>query len=122
MYQARFYKQDLWKPVLIIIGWALYCVFFASQAYIQQAYAGRNGTWQNYFIPWMICSSIWALLTPLILGLAARFPLTLKRWRRGLLVHVPAAAALSCFQLGLYVVVWNLLFDPKPRGPLEQYK
>lgn len=122
MYKARFGKQDFWNPVFIILGWTAYGVFFASQSYLQQANLGQSLKWRNPFVPWLICAYSWALLTPLILVLAARFPLTLKKWRRGLMVHVPASFARSFFQLALYLLVWQLLFGPKPGGQFEQYK
>jgi hypothetical protein len=119
---ARFGKQDVWNPVFIILGWTLYGVFFAAQNYVQQSYLGKNANWQNNLATWLICAYSWALLTPLILVLATRFPPTLKNWRRCLMVHVPAAVTLSFFQLALYLIVWQSIYGPKPGGPFEQYK
>src|SRR4051812_45078196 len=37
----------------------------------------------------------WALLAPVVLWLARRFPFTLGTWRRSLLVHVPALGVVT---------------------------
>lgn len=121
VYKAIFFKQDFLNPVLIVLGWTLYGLFFASQSYLQQVNFGQSSNWRNPFLPWLTCAYTWAMLTPLILVLASRFPLTLKAWRRTVMIHIPSALAFSLFQPMLYLFVWQLLFGHKPGSQLEQY-
>jgi LytS/YehU family sensor histidine kinase len=57
-----------------------------------------------------LCAFAWALLTPVILWLARRFPFTRKNWLRPLLLHITAAIFFSLFSLVVYVLVWRFLF------------
>lgn len=123
MYQAKFGARLGWDLVLIVTGWTLYAVLFASQSYIQLAYAGKSRGFRDHFVPWLICSALWAMLTPLVLRLATRFPLiTRTKWSYGLVIHVPAAVALSLFQLALFVFVRQSILGTKPGTLFEQYK
>src|SRR5262249_20930984 len=56
---------------------------------------------------------LWALLTPVILALAVRFPLARGTWKRGLAVHVGASVALSALQL---LVAGRVLYLVLPAG------
>ena len=59
--------SNLRKPLvwgLLFGGWTLFALFFAGQAYLQSAYFGRPDSWGHALAVWLICSYIWALLTP----------------------------------------------------------
>jgi two-component system, LytTR family, sensor kinase len=102
--------KSVWIKVLAITGgWALYGLFFTSQAYLNQAFFGREVRWGQALAIWMLCAFAWALLTPAILWLARRFPFTRKNWLSPLLVHIAAAIFFSGFSLVVYVLVWRLL-------------
>ncbi len=122
MNQAKIDRQNFWGPAFIFIGWTLYGIFFASQAYLRQAYLGRNANWQNNLAPWLICAYTWALLTPLILTLASRFPFERKKWLHAFAVHLPAAAALSLFQLAAYTIIFQLIFANSSGSFIERYQ
>jgi hypothetical protein len=120
--RRNFYQRNLFGPALIFLGWTLYGLFFASQAYIQQAFIGKNATWQNNLGRWLICAYLWALLTPLILVLAAGFPFARRGWLSALPVHLVASAALSLFQLALYSFVHQLIFGPRQGSWFDRYQ
>lgn len=90
--------------------WTLYGLFFASQSYLNQAFFGKEVRWGQTLIIWLLCAFSWALLTPLILWLAKRFPFARKNWLSPLLLHVTAAIFFSLFSLVVYVLVWRFLF------------
>jgi hypothetical protein len=56
-----------------------------------------------------LCAYCWAVLTPLVIRLASRFPFAKGRFVRAFAVHVPAAVGFSLAQLGLYSVVASVI-------------
>jgi hypothetical protein len=96
----------------ILAAWVLFGLFFASQAAVSTAHAGRAIDWRFTLAAWMTCAAVWAALTPLVLGIARRFPLERGRWRRALLVHVPASVVVSALALLLFVLAHRAWEDP----------
>jgi two-component system LytT family sensor kinase len=97
------------KGLPIIGGWTLYGLFFTSQAYLNQAFFGKEVRWGQALAIWMLCAFAWALLTPAILWLGRRFPFSRPNWLSPLLVHIAAATFFSFFSLVVYMLVWRLL-------------
>jgi two-component system, LytTR family, sensor kinase len=95
--------------VAIFAAWTLFGLFFAGQAYLGQTYLGRGLSWDEALLRWMPCAYAWALLTPLVLGLNRRFPITRERWLPALLVHVPCSVAFSAAGMLLYALGQQLL-------------
>jgi signal transduction histidine kinase len=89
------------RPLLIFGAWTAVGVFFASQLYVLYPITsgGREITFSRALLVNLPFYWLWALLTPVILALARRFPLERGRWKRGLAVHVGASVALSALQL-----------------------
>jgi two-component system LytT family sensor kinase len=116
--------EQRWRRcVWILAAWVLFGLFFASQSAIAQAQAGRPVAWGRTLAAWMTCAGIWALLTPLVLGLARRFPFDRRRWARVLLVHLGASVALAVLSLGLFVLVHDLWEDPaRPIVPSSYFR
>ena len=54
----------------------------------------------------------WAVLTPLIIVLAERFPFDRVRWRRSLLVHLVSSVVFSVFELTLFTMAAGLFGFP----------
>src|SRR5262249_52260530 len=91
---------------LIFLGWTLLGLFFATQnyinAYLQGSYAAytkRALTWRQAVVLSLSEWYLWAMLAPLILWLARRFPIERPARLRGLLVHAVAGLALSVFKV-----------------------
>jgi len=107
--QTRFHaigKQTYIRLALIFLAWTAYGVFFASQSIIRQ---GISRGLARHLVPWLLCAYCWAVLTPLVLRLASRFPFAKDRFGQAFFVHIPAAVGLSLLQLGLYSAVATLL-------------
>src|SRR5262245_33798972 len=99
-----------WRIIVLgIIGWTLYGVFFACQAYISSAYFGRTAGFQRTLASWLLCASIWMLMTPLIYQLAQRFPLEKGKLQVSIPAHLFAALFISLTILGIYTLTWGLL-------------
>src|ERR1700752_3500018 len=107
--QTRFQsigRQSYIRLGLIFLAWTAYGVFFASQSLIRQ---GVSRGLARHLVPWLLCAYCWAVLTPIVLRIASRFPFAKGRLLQAFFVHIPAAIGLSLVQLGLYSVVATLL-------------
>jgi hypothetical protein len=111
------------KAIIIVAGWTLFGLFFASQSYMTQVYWGREASWAEVLWVWMPCGYSWAALTPAMLYLARRFPFTRNDWLRPLLIHSLAAVASSVFATAVYVLLRKLLLWNDPAAsPIASFK
>jgi DNA-binding LytR/AlgR family response regulator len=102
-------KQSYIRLALIFLAWTAYGIFFASQSIIRQGVSKGLENLPRHLVPWLLCAYCWALLTPLVIRLASRFPFIKGQFLKAFLVHVPAAVVFSLMQLGLYSVVATFL-------------
>ena len=87
-----------WARWVIIWGvWTLIGLVFASQFYFAAYRSDRPVEWSYSIYLQMTWSYLWALVTPLVLWLASRFPIERHNWGRNLLVHTIASLVLSTF-------------------------
>ncbi|HYP02391.1 MAG TPA: histidine kinase [Pyrinomonadaceae bacterium] len=109
---------------LIFVGWTLFGSFFAVQDYLNSAYEGRPLPFGQTLVVWLSCVYIWALLTPLIIHLARRFPVERGTYLRGVCVHLLAGAFVSLLQLGIYIFVrqWLLGDSSRAFSPLKSFQ
>jgi sensor histidine kinase YesM len=99
---------------LLFGGWTLFAFFFAGQSCLQSAYVGRPVLLGRTLVVWLLCAYLWALLTPLVIWLARRFPIE-RGSLRSLLVHLLASICVSLLQLGSYVLLNHLLLADAAR-------
>ncbi|HKR01731.1 MAG TPA: hypothetical protein VJT09_13715, partial [Pyrinomonadaceae bacterium] len=97
--------KRLLKWGLVAAGWTLFGLFFASEVIFSRAYDGRPLKLGETVAAWLICAYIWLGLTPLVLGLARRFPLGRRGWHKNALIHLAASVCVALFQLTIYVLV-----------------
>jgi hypothetical protein len=95
--------------LLIFLAWTAYGVFFASQGFIKQGVSKGLSGLPHYLLPWLLCAYCWAVLTPIVIRIASRFPFAKGRFLQAFLVHGAAAVGLSLLQLGLYSVLFTFL-------------
>jgi hypothetical protein len=110
--QTRFHaigRQSYIRLGIIFLAWTAYGVFFASQSMIRQGISRGFADLPRHLVPWLLCAYCWAVLTPLVIRLASRFPFAKGRFLQAFFVHIPAAVGLSLTQLGLYSVVATFL-------------
>ena len=110
--QTRFHaigKQSYIRLGLIFLAWTAYGIFFASQSIIRRGISRGFADLPRHLVPWLLCAYCWAILTPVVLRLASRFPFTKGRFVKAFVVHIPAAVVLSLMQLGLYSAVATLI-------------
>jgi len=95
--------------LLILAAWTAAGFFFGSQLYsLWPVAAGRTISWGRALAVNVPFYYLWALLTPLLVSLARRFPLARGRWGASLAAHVPLSLALTALQL----VAANALLFP----------
>lgn len=108
--KTQTYRGYRWVEAgIIFLGWTLFGLFFAAQRYAERAYAGRPTSWIKVLTAWAVCAYLWAVLTPLVLHLARRFPFGRSYWFRPLLIHLVSGIVVSAVQLGLYLLALELL-------------
>src|SRR6202521_1051986 len=81
--------------VAVWCGWTALALFFAVSASLTYLSTGRDANWalsiRRSLLEWWL----WALLTPIVVWLARRYPLDRHMpWRHGL-IHAAAGAALA---------------------------
>lgn len=103
--------------LLTLSGWTLFGVFFACQSIASSAYFGRPPAVRQNFLIWLTCAYLWALLTPLVLALAKKFPLEKKVFRQRLSIHLAACILLSFLQLAAYILIRAALMLLMPIPP-----
>jgi len=93
----------------IWIGWTALALFFAVSTSLTYRATGRPGNWaltiQRSLAEWWL----WALLTPLVVWLARRFPLHGKRRLPHAVVHLSAGAIVAVFKTTADRIVFGLL-------------
>jgi signal transduction histidine kinase len=94
-------RQRVRNWVAVLCGWTALALFFAASNSLTYLSTGRPGNWalsiRRSLLEWWL----WALLTPLVVGLARRFPLD-RPWRwRNVLFHTLAGAALAVVKTSL---------------------
>jgi hypothetical protein len=111
-------KYLLW----IVAVWTVFGLFFGTQNYIRDAYAGRPASLPGYLVGWIFCGYSWGVLTIPVLRFIRKFSLTNLGWLKFVLIQLPAAALFSLAQLGIYLFIAEVFFRATSRGPWEYYK
>jgi len=85
--------------------WSVFAVYMALQEHYNALVIGRPMAWGYSLRAEFAYAYLWALLTPLILWLANRFPVDQRGWYRTLPVHVVACVLLTAVQKTVYIVL-----------------
>src|SRR3954463_1988356 len=99
-------RLRVWLAVLAC--WTLLALLFASQTLLYYAYSGNPVSSWKVIAPALADWYLWAALTPAIAWLARRVPIVSPRWKRALLVHVPASIAFAGVKLALRVALGHV--------------
>src|SRR5688500_17966273 len=109
MHRERVINSTLSKWILIGLGWVAFALFFTSEVVIRRANAGVPPNIQRALVIWLICAGLWFAATPLMLGLARRFPIDRQRWVASSLIHLAVSGVISFVLLGIYTVITSML-------------
>src|ERR1700735_311356 len=75
------------KWILILCGWTIVGLLFAAQQIVVEKVQGSQVHWVIEGALELVEWYIWAALTPLVIGLAKRFPLTRPSLARHIVLH-----------------------------------
>jgi LytS/YehU family sensor histidine kinase len=93
------------RTLIIAAGWTLCGVLLAAQAHVSAAMRGEPIGWGRPLAIWLAWAWIWALLTPPILRLTARYPFGSSRPLRSMLVHLAGSIVAVLLNLALFALV-----------------
>jgi two-component system, LytTR family, sensor kinase len=112
------------KVVLVIGGWTLFAFVCATQAYLNSLNSGRPLPYSRVISVWLLCSFLWAALTPFVFLFTKRFPIANERSARSVALHVLFGLFVGALQLAVYVFAYRLLLaDPaRPFAPWRQFR
>ena len=97
-------RKSRWITAAVIFGaWTIYAVAMTVQAHYIQQVMGRPVTWGHVIRVEAVDCYLWALLTPVILWAARRFPLDQHRWYRTAPVHLAVCCGISILQRLVYI-------------------
>jgi signal transduction histidine kinase len=114
--EARAGSARIRQILFILAAWTAAGLFFGSQLYsLWPVAAGRTISWGRALAVNVPFYYLWALLTPVVIRLARRFPLTRGRWGASLAAHVPLSFALTALQL----IAANALLFPADFLPVR---
>lgn len=114
-----------WQIIILgFLGWTLFGVFFSVQSYLNSLYLGRQQSFARVIAPWLVCAYLWALISPLALRLARRFPIEKESFIRRMAIHLLLGSLFSLLQLTAYIAAFQLLLgnSSKPFFPLEAFE
>jgi two-component system LytT family sensor kinase len=80
---------------LVWAGWTSLALFLAVSSGLTYVSVGRTANWGTTTARALSEWWLWALLTPAVVWLARRFPLSGGQWRRSLLIHAACGVAIA---------------------------
>ncbi|WP_238388186.1 sensor histidine kinase [Hymenobacter sediminis] len=95
----------------IALAWLLVALFMMGLLYGQALTRHDAVSWREVILSPLLNSALWALLTPVVFWLAARYDLTAGRRRlvRFLLLHLGAGVAVTLLYRATYVLLLRVL-------------
>jgi len=99
------HRRFLIETATIVAAWAVFGLLVAYQSTKLSELGGRDMPWQVALRPAALESTLWALTTIAIFGLARWFPLDRGRVLRGIAVHVVAAVVIGLARAGLMLAL-----------------
>jgi len=110
-------KSRRWSfAALILVVWTLMGLLRATQVSLGYEMMGHVPSWWRLAIWQLSVFYVWVALTPLILWLGRRFPLSRSHWLRSFAAHLFLGSLVSLFYLSIYSFLTRLL-SIYPRWP-----
>ena len=117
--RIRSLVERYWKVACVVIGcWTFLGLLFTPQTYLSNLRAPTPLSWGQAFVATMILFYVWAVLTPLVLWLGARFPLERPRIFRNSLIQLALSLPVSLLHLFLLqsanglLLAWARSYQP----------
>lgn len=87
---------------LVLVAWMLAGLLLAIQAWVSGALREEPVALSRATVIWLTWAGLWALLTPIVIALAARFPFERRRTLRVAVIHLAFGAALAALNLAAF--------------------
>ncbi len=92
---AEHKQESFWK--FVFVGWTLYASFMITQSYVVSLRSTRPSSFVNIFVNDSVYALIWMVITPVVLWLARRYPLTKSNLRQTIPIHLGASIVIAAF-------------------------
>ncbi len=102
-------RSRLRNGLLIFLVWTVAGLFFLTQDLTRKVLWGDPTPWWHFLVSWLIGVYLYALLTPVVLWLGARFPLERRFWLRRTALHLAASVVLSIVHLVVEAAILSRL-------------
>ena len=100
-----------WGLWAIIFGvWTLLAFIFTGQLYFTRLLSERPAPWTEVAREQFIYPYLWALVTPLVLWFAGRFPVERPRLARHLIYHVLIATGFVIVVMSAFQAIYHFMF------------
>jgi two-component system LytT family sensor kinase len=101
-------RRALVRLALIWSSWTLYALFTGSQSYLSRAYT-QHVAFKPAFLYALLDSYTWAMLTPVVLWLGARFPIQKNSWWRTVPLQILFAVVFAVVHVLIFTLVLPLI-------------
>lgn len=112
---------QLRRGAIIFACWTVYGLHFAAHDYLRNVYDGNSVSFSRLLLLWLVGGYVWAALTPLIIWLARRFPVTRRNWYKPVLLHTGWAIFFACLVPGIFTLLYHF-FLAKAGVPFSPFK
>ncbi len=100
--------RALVRFALIWSSWTLYALFTGSQSYLSSAYSQRIA-FKPAFLYALLDSYTWAILTPVVLWLGARFAIQKKNWWRTVPLQILFAVVFAIVHVQIFTLALPMI-------------
>jgi signal transduction histidine kinase len=113
--------QETYRPIIahpvrrwgVMAGfWTAFGLFMASQTHFLTAHGPSPLTWPTSLFRELVYAYLWLALTPVVLRLAARFPLRRERWAATGVLHLCFSAGVAFLHKFSYHCILTLAESP----------
>ena len=102
--------RKYWKVTSVIVGcWTFLALLFTPQTYLSNLRSPTPLTWVQAFVATLLLFQVWAVFTPLLFWLGARFPLERKRLWRNLGLYLLLSGPVALAHIVMLQIVNDLL-------------
>ncbi len=93
------------RVAIVVAMWTLVGLLLATQAWVSGALREEQVVWRHVAAIWLAWAGLWALLTPVALGLATRFPFRRRHVLRAATVHAVSGLVLAALNLAAFAIL-----------------
>lgn len=86
--------------------WTFIALLYGNQTYFFMRAEGMYHQWWLIIVWQILVWNTWTALTPLILWAGRRFPIEWASWKRGVLMHLPICALVSCINIAVFTTLY----------------